>query len=155
MEQRRILHLLRKTLATLEKHYELSIFDCDLADEIGITTEEYDEIMNSDEVQEENRYMVQMEWAFDGEHDVETFLFSTEKRAQAKFNEIKAREISESWIADGTICDATKEPEDDDIIIETDNDSCFTAYIYGRECETHTRITLSEVKTNGEAKTND
>ena len=55
----------------------MSIFDCDLADEIGITTEEYDEIMDFDAgANKEERFMVQMEWAFDGEHDVETFLFS-------------------------------------------------------------------------------
>ena len=93
----------------------------------------------------EELIMVQMEWAFDGEHNVETFIFANETKAQAKFNEIKSQEVAESWIADGTICE-NDNPEDDDIIIETNNDSCFTAYIYGRECETHTRITLSKVK---------
>lgn len=155
MEKERVYYLLRKTLATLEEHYEMSIFDCDLADEIGITTEEYNEIMNFDaKTDKEERFMVQMEWAFDGDHDVESFIFADEAKAQAKFNEIKAREVAESWIADGNICE-NDNPEDDDIIIETDNDSCFTAYIYGRECETHTRITLSKVKTDGEVKTND
>lgn len=41
----RIKELLAKTLSIFEGYYEMSIFECDVADEIGITEEEYDEIM--------------------------------------------------------------------------------------------------------------
>ena len=38
--------LLYNIITYLESTHELSIFDSDLADEIGITREEYEEIMN-------------------------------------------------------------------------------------------------------------
>ena len=96
----------------------------------------------------EKLFMVQIEFAYNYEHGVETYLFTDERNAQLKFNAIKKHELKESWIADGRICKNNK-PEDGDIIISTDNNSCFSAYIYGSECETHTYLHISEEIVDG------
>lgn len=91
-------------------------------------------------------WMVQMQWAYESDHGVDTHLFARESAAQEKFNKTKEDEKSSSWIADKEVeLDEFGNPADGSLIIEKDNETCFIAYAYGYECINHTIITLKEV----------
>lgn len=95
----------------------------------------------------EKVYMVQMEWAYEGDHGVETHLFASPSAAQEKFNKLKASEKSGSWIADKEVeTDASGSPADDSLVIEEDSNTRFVAYPQGYESLNHTIITLEEIE---------
>lgn len=92
-------------------------------------------------------WMVQMEWAYEGDHGVDTYLFANKTAAKEKFSKIKVDEKKNSWIADKEVeRDASGNPTDDSLVIEEDNDTCFIAYPHGYESINHTIITLEEVE---------
>lgn len=122
----RMKKLLKNSINLLESTVENTLMGTDIEESLGITQEEYDEIMDTGDMNAV-MYVVTFDWATDDDSDIDVYTYADYNAALSKYKSIIADELNPnlSWIGgeafdeNGSLNDGYDLSEQKSIIGET------------------------------------